>query len=173
MKNQRVLSAIARLFLAVASTYSQAAAQQDKTTVQIQNLIEKLSANDDKTRFEAFQSLSKIGSAAVPALVEVLNQGKGYGRVYAARTLRKIEPNNQLVQPTLVAISKDKQETLEARRYAVYVLALSSTGVPELAKMLEDQDVLVRRCAAFALQELFAISASLTPDYGTLLTNAL
>ena len=173
MKNQRVLSAIACLFLAVASTYSQAAAQQDRTTVQIQNLIEKLSTNDDKTRFETFQSLSKIGSAAVPALVEVLNQGRGYGRVYAARTLRKIEPNNQLVQPTLVAISKDKQETLEARRYAAYVLALSSTGVPELAKMLEDQDVFVRRSAAFALQELFAISASLTPDYGPLLTNAL
>src|SRR5260370_15184499 len=93
MKNQRV-SAIACLCLAVASAYSQAAAQQDRTTVQIQNLIEKLSTNDDKTRFEAFQSLSKIGSAAVPALVEVLNQGRGYGRVYAARTLRKIEPNN-------------------------------------------------------------------------------
>src|SRR5258708_4483527 len=53
MKNQRVLSTIACLFLAVASTYSQAAAQQDRTTVQIQNLIEKLSTNDDKTRFEA------------------------------------------------------------------------------------------------------------------------
>ncbi len=39
--------------------------------------------------------------------------------------------------------------------------------------MLEDQDVFVRRSAAFALQELFAISASLTPDYGPLLTNAL
>jgi hypothetical protein len=162
------------LILAVCAYAQESSGQVSQpSTAQIQSLIDKLRSDEDSTRFEAAKSLAKIGREATPLLGEALNKEKGYARVYAARALRDIEPDNQAVQSTLIAVTKDKQEKLEVRRYAAYILALSPSGVPALVKMLDADDSFVRRSAAFALNELFDVSGYLPATYKTPLTDAI
>jgi HEAT repeat protein len=172
--SQIVLSTVVWLLLPI-TAYAQETPGQgnSRSTARIQSLIEKLRSAEDDVRFEAATSLSKIGREAIPSLNEALNREKGYARVYAARVLRSIEQGNQAAQSTLTSVTKDNQEKLDVRRFAAYVLALSSSGVPLLVKMLDDRDSFVRRSAAFALYELFDISGHLSADYKPALTEVI
>ncbi|MGI8735346.1 MAG: HEAT repeat domain-containing protein [Pyrinomonadaceae bacterium] len=175
MRSRPLVSVLVCFISFTITAFAQDTSRQEKLPepTNLRILFEKFNSDDDIVRYEALKSISKIGREALPALNELLRKVKGYPRVYAVRTISEIEPANELVQPTLIAISIDSQEQPEVRRYSIYLLALSARGVPELARLLNNEDVFVRRSAAFALQELIAISASLAPDYKPVLTNAL
>ncbi len=143
-------------------TYSQETVKQD--SVEIQHLIAELSSDDDAIRYKALQSLSKFAAGTVPMITEKLKNGNGYGRVYAARILLNIQAENELALTALAEVARNRQERKEVRRYASYVLALSASGINILVTMLKDEDVFVRRSAAFALEELLENGAFLPPS---------
>ncbi|MDT5123700.1 MAG: hypothetical protein QOC96_3182 [Acidobacteriota bacterium] len=152
-------------------SYSQEKGKLDST--EIQRLLDQLRSNDDSARYEALQSLTKFGQGVIPQVSENLKKENGYGQVYAARVLLNVEPENQLALKTLAEIARNKQERKEVRRYASYVMVLFSSGINTLAGMLKDEDVFVRRSAAFALEELnengyFLPPASIQPLYNSL-----
>jgi hypothetical protein len=119
----------------------------------VQPLLEKLTSDDDAVRYQGLQALPKLGPGVVSTITDTLKRQNGYGKVYAARVLLGIEPENALALNTLADIARNKQEQKEVRRYASYVMALTTTGLNTLAGMLKDKDVFVRRSAAFALEE--------------------
>jgi len=155
-------------------------AQQDPrigtqtSAVRIQSLIDQFRSEDDGIRSVAAVAISKFGREALPMLTTALSSEKGFSRMYVARTLKLIEPENSLAQATLIAVATDKDEKLDVRRYASFIVATTPSGVPVLLRMLNDEnDVFVRRSAAFALKELFDISGHLTGGYKAVLMNAL
>ena len=152
-------------------SYSQGKGKLD--SVEIQRLLAQLRSDDDAVRYEALQSLTKFGEGVIPAVSENLKKETGYGQVYAARVLLNVQPENQLALKTLAEIARNKQEQKEVRRYASYVMALSSSGVNILAGMLKDEDVFIRRSAAFALEELMENGAFLQQTLAQPLYNSL
>jgi len=155
-------------------------AQQDPrigtqtSAVRIQSLIDQFRSEDDGVRYAAVVAISKFGREALPMLTTALSSEKGFSRMYVARTLKLIEPENSVVQATLIAAATDKEERLDVRRYALFIVATTPSGVPVLLRIFNDEkDVFVRRSAAFALKELFDISGHLTGGYKGVLMNAL
>jgi hypothetical protein len=162
------------LILAVGAHAQETSGQaHPRSAPQIQSLIDKLRSDEDGVRFDAAKAIARVGPEATPLLVDALNKERGYARVYVARALREIEPDNKVVESTLIQVVKDGREKLEVRRYAAYILALSPSGVPALVKMLDDDDTFVRRSAAFALNELFDVSGYLSPAYKSPMTDAI
>jgi HEAT repeat protein len=115
MKNMKMLSVVSMVVVlsSVCSSYSQEAAKQD--SVEVRGLIAKLNSDDDSVRYEALNSLSQIGAGVIPIVTEKLKNDTGYSRVYAARVLLRIEPENQVALVTLADISRNKQERREVR----------------------------------------------------------
>ena len=150
--------------------YSQ---QTNKAPSGVQPLLEKLTSDDDAVRYEGLQALLKLGRVVVPSITETLKRQNGYAKVYATRVLLNLEPENALALNTLADIARNKQEQKEVRRYASYVMALSGTGFNTLAGMLKDQDVFVRRSAAFALEEALENGTFLPSGLQQSLYNAL
>jgi len=150
--------------------YSQ---QANQGSAGVQSLLEKLKSDDDVIRYEGLQALSKLGNVVAPAIADTLKQENGYAKVYAARVLLNIEPENALALNALSEIARNKQEQNSVRRYASYVMALTSTGVNTLAGMLKDEDLFVRRSAAFALEEALENGTFLPPGLRPALYDSL
>ena len=91
-------------------------AQQDPrigtqtSAVRIQSLIDQFRSEDDGVRYAAAVAISKFGREALPMLTTALSSEKGFSRMYVARTLKLIEPENSLAQATLIAVATDKDE---------------------------------------------------------------
>ena len=147
--------------------------QANKGLSGVQPLLEKLASDDDAVRYEGLQALSKLGQVIVPTITETLNRQNGYARVYAARVLLNVEPENPLALSALADTARNKQEQKEVRRYASYVMALTGAGLNTLAGMLKNQDVFVRRSAAFALEEALENGTFLPSDLQQSLYNSL
>lgn len=145
----------------------------EQDSVEIQDLLAKLRSDDDAKRYEALQALSKFGQSIVPAVNEALRKESGYAKIYAARVLLNVEAENQLALKTLAEIARSKPERKDVRRYASYVMALSRLGIGTLAGMLKDEDVFVRRSAAFALEEAIENGDYLPPNLEQPLYDAL
>ncbi|MGI8654532.1 MAG: HEAT repeat domain-containing protein [Pyrinomonadaceae bacterium] len=171
MKMLSIAYTIALLLSTFCVSFAQDTAKHDSADVQ--HLLAKFSSDNDAVRSEALQALSKFGKDVVPLIKETLKNQTGYAQVYAARVLLNIEPENQLALKTLAEIARNKGERKEVRRYASYVMALSSSGINTLAGMLKDEDVFVRRSAAFALEELNENGAFLPPALIQPLYNSL
>ena len=139
----------------------------------VEPLLEKLGSDDDAIRYEALQALSKLGRVLVPTITDTIKKQNGYARVYVARVLLNIDPENALSLTTLAEVARNKQEPKDVRRYASYVMALAGTGLNTLAGMLKDEDVFVRRSAAFALEEAIENGAFLPPGLEQPLYNSL
>lgn len=139
---------------------------QDHTqlaSVTVENSIKKLSSDDDATRFDGLQVLTKEGPSVLSRATEMLKNQTGYSRVYLARLVLNLDSENSGALQTLSDIAKNKQEKKEVRRYASYVLALSPSGIDILSKSLQDDDLFVRRSSAFALEELIENGSFLPP----------
>ena len=145
----------------------------EQDSAEIQDLLTKLRSDDDATRYEALQALSKFGQGIIPTINEALRKESGYAKTYAARVLLNVEPENQLALKALAEIARGKQERKDVRRYASYVMALSRSGIGTLAGMLKDEDVFVRRSAAFALEEAIENGHYLPPNFEQALSDAL
>jgi HEAT repeat protein len=108
-----------------------------------------LKDEDWQVRQAAAEALGKIGSPAVPALLEALKDGNWRARKAAAEALGKIGDRQAL--PALLEALKDRDEDV----LRVAAEALGKIGdpqaVPALMEALKDRDGDVRRAAAGAL----------------------
>src|SRR5713226_9789474 len=107
MKMLSVVFTVAALLSTFCPSYSQETTKQD--SAEIERLLAKLNSDDDAVRYEALGSLSKLGEAVIPTVAEKLKNGTGYSRVYAARVLLNIKPENELALTTLADITRNKQ----------------------------------------------------------------
>ena len=104
----------------------------------------------------AAQALSAVGSQAIPALVETLDDGDWWVRAMAVDVLTKI---GQLVGDAVPALmERTNDEHWWVRRNAIEALgtlgSLNPDPTPLLVKALRDEDYRVRRNAALTLAKL-------------------
>jgi len=138
-------------------------------TVPVADLVARLKNKDAKVAGEAAEALVARGAEAVPALEQFLKSEKQAGVVViAAFTLGSINPDDPQIVPALLRVAKgrglfDSEETLMARRDAGMLLAQTPAGIRALPALLKDDDVFVRRSAAFALDDPTEVIDSLTP----------
>lgn len=132
---------------------------RSRADVPVASLVAKLKDKDVKVAGEAAEALLERGAEAVPALEQVLKSEKKTAvLVLAAFTLGSINPDDPEVVPALLRVAKgrgffDSMETLKARRDAGMLLAQTPAGIRALPALFKDEDVFVRRSAAFALDD--------------------
>ena len=169
------LVALVAACLAPASAQATAASRPQtpptKTSagVTVAELVAKLKDKDQRVAAEAEEALAVRGEEAVPHLELLLKSEKGAAvLVRAASALGEIRPEHPEVVAALVRVAKgrnasDSQETLMARRAAGMFLARTPAGIRALPALLKDDDVFVRRSAAFALDDPTEAIGSLKP----------
>lgn len=119
-------------------------------------LIEKLTDSDTRIRRDAADALVTIGSSAVPALIDALDNQDKNVRWCAASVLGDIGAEAKPAVPALVDALKDKDGLV--RLYAT--LALGNIGVeakaavPALISALKDEEPYVRIYAPAALRKM-------------------
>jgi len=121
-----------------------------------------LKSSDSLQRRLAAHALAEIGPAApeaVPALIEALLDPKSFVRVWAAAALARVQPGNPDAIPALVAGTHDGMSFV--RSLAAWHLGRLGSRhpriesvVPELRKLLNDNDASVRAEALVALENL-------------------
>jgi len=135
---------------------------------QIEGLIRKLKDKDVRVRIAASDELGKLGSAAVPALIKVLNDEKSIPVrrviIYALGASGQKEAVKSLI--AVLTKSLDEKDYDSGKDHACDVLAnaLGELGykeaVPVLIRALKEaEDRLVRRAAAKSLGKLRAKEA--------------
>lgn len=142
---------------------------QTRGAVAVEDLIARLKDKNQEAAAEAAEALAGRGEEAVPRLEQFLKSEKKVSAlVLAANALGEIRPEHPSVVATLVRVAKgrglfDSEETLMARRTAGMFLAHTPAGIRALPALLKDDDVFVRRSAAFALDDPTEVFDSLTP----------
>lgn len=110
-----------------------------------------ISHSDYRLSMKAADALAVLGEVAVPTLLEIMREGTEYTQMLAATALTNIgRPAVNAVINELVAAP------LELRRKLIWILQAvkDHRAVPQLIKLLEDDDSKVRRYAAWALGEI-------------------
>jgi HEAT repeat protein len=82
-------------------------------------------SSEDKLAAEAARAMGRIGTAAVPELLKVLDKGTPKRVVMAAGAISQIGPEARAAEPALVKHLKDAKEPLEE---AIFVDALVALG---------------------------------------------
>ena len=107
-------------------------------------------------------ALTKIGSAAVPALLAALSDDDEEARKWVVLTLGEIGPAAEPAIPALVAELKDEDE--EVRRSAILALGrigpAAEPAIPALVAALKDEDEEVRRSVVLALGRIGSVAES-------------
>src|ERR1044071_7064146 len=135
----------------------------------VEELVAKLRDKNQEVAAEAIDALVARGEGAVPALESLLQSEKNaVVALRAAATLLEIRPEHPALVAGLLRVAKgrgtfDSEDTLMARRTAGMLLAGTPAGIRELPALLKDQDVFVRRSAAFALDDPTQAIGSLRP----------
>ena len=121
-----------------------------------------LKSTDSLERRLAAHALAEIGPAApeaVPALIEAVRDLESFVRVWAAAALARVQPENPDAIPALVAGTHDGMSFV--RSLAAWHLGRLGSRhpriesvVPELRKLLNDNDASVRAEALVALENL-------------------
>ena len=123
-------------------------------------LSSALRGEDEGATFEAAQALSRIGSSAIPVLIEALKDHHDYVRRNAAGALGK--PNATVAIPALVKSLNDSDASV---REAV-AQALGNIGqpaIPALSDALSDQEKTVRGGALSALAMIRPLEPAVVP----------
>ena len=131
--------------------------------VAISDWVAALKSSDSLERRLATHALAEIGSAAreaVPALIEALRDRESFVRVWAAAALARVQPENPDAIPALVTETRDGISFV--RSLAAWHLGrLGGPGhpgiesvVPELRRLLDDDDPSVRAEALVAVENL-------------------
>jgi HEAT repeat protein len=132
---------------------------------QVAPLIEKLTDNDFQVRHDAANAIVKIGSPAVPALIEALKNENKQVRWRAASALGAIGTEASAAVPALITTLQDEDEYI--RRIAAYALGKigpqASAAVPELLDALQDSDRNLRLVAAYALGKIGSEASAAVP----------
>ncbi|HEY9830549.1 MAG TPA: HEAT repeat domain-containing protein [Stenomitos sp.] len=128
-------------------------------------LIEKLTDTDFRVRHDAADAIAKIGSPAVPFLIDALKAENQQVRWRAASALADIGAEASAAVPTLLITLHDQDEYI--RRIAAYALGKigpeASTAVPDLIEALHDSDRNLRLVAAYALGKIGSAASSAVP----------
>lgn len=125
----------------------------------VEELIARLKDKNQQVAAAAQEALAARGDEAVPHLERLLKSEEGAAvLVRAASALAEIRPGHPSVVATLVRVVKgrglfDSQETLLVRRAAGMFLSQTPAGIRALPALLKDDDLFVRRSAAFALDD--------------------
>ncbi len=132
----------------------------------VRPLIQTLSSDDqDKVRGYASWILVKIGSLAVPDLIQSLKDGDNTVQVSAAHILGEIKPKARKAIPFLNQALKD--ESADVRKSAASALGriglTTDRTVPSLIEVLKDHDSNVRYCAVQALGEIGSTAKAAVP----------
>jgi HEAT repeat protein len=111
-------------------------------------LIRRLTEDDYYLRYEAVLALARIGTAAVPRLVETLHAPSSRVRAGAARAIGYVSPPPEDAVAPLVMALQDADA--DVRYFAADALAGADT-LPHLTLLLEDEKPAMRIGAAYAL----------------------
>jgi HEAT repeat protein len=122
--------------------------------------VKELKAPEAEMRRQAAVALSQMGPAAKPAVNDLGNALKDEDatvRLTVVTALWRLGPDAQVVAPAVAAtLKKDRDQRV--RTMAAYALGKVSTStkevVPALLEALQDEQVGVRRVAAFVLGQL-------------------
>ncbi|MBW4547766.1 MAG: HEAT repeat domain-containing protein [Symplocastrum torsivum CPER-KK1] len=167
---------VAVLCLSLSLLVSSNSWAQPTPYTQVAPLIEKLTDNDFRVRHDAADAIAKIGSPAVPALIEALKSEKKQVRWRAASALGEIGAEASSAVPALTTALQDEDEYI--RRISAYALGKigleAALAVPDLIAALQDTDRNLRLVAAYALGKIGAEASSAVPNLITALqdTNA-
>ena len=119
-------------------------------------LVRLLKVEDKQNCINAQSALVKMGSLAVPALMEMLKDENIRIRRCSSSILRQIGTDAHMAIPALILSLEDKDATV--RYHSVITLnkfgSLAKEAVFTLIKALEDEEVGIRAYAAFALGKI-------------------
>jgi HEAT repeat protein len=138
---------------AVAALGNMGPAAQDAVGVMIKTLAE-----DESLALSGHVQMAvmRLGPAAVPDLIELLQDQDPDVRAHAAVALNWVGPGARDAVPALVRALQDEGHSV--REGAAFALLRIGPGakdaIPALVKALQDKDSEVRRIAAMALQEI-------------------
>ncbi len=144
-------------------------ATQATTTAEVITQLEQLSNKNRQSRLSAVKTLKKIGSTAIPVLIEALNDPDINIRKNAAFALGSMGAEAIEAVPALLAALKDADQSLRMDvAVALRHIGPTSTEVLEFAiadltNTLTDENPQVRQGAAFGLGILSQEAASAVP----------
>ena len=119
---------------------------------EINNLVRQVADKNPDKRGEALDKLSEIGQPAVPFLIAQLSDKRKLVVVWTAQTLLEIAPDNQEAVSALLKILKSGKGLTE--RSAAFAMTSSTSGIRQLADLLEDKNTFIRQSVAFAFDNL-------------------
>ena len=137
-------------------------AQQPKES-EIRKLLTKSRSEDRNISEPAKESLSKLDSSSVPALVSILRKASNpCDQIAAAGYIIDLEPKNSEIVPALTNVTRGGsfrtffhlQEEMICRRGAAFLLASSADGMVVLKQLLKEGDTWEKQSAIFALDDL-------------------
>jgi NADH dehydrogenase len=115
-----------------------------------------LASDEEPAQQDAVGALNRLGQAAVPELIQALNDDDWQVRHQAALVLGAIGPEAKAAVPALIAALDDDDKYF--RSHAATALGKigpeARAAVPALIEALKDRDEDVRRAAAAALGEI-------------------
>lgn len=128
-------------------------------------MVGLFSRRDEQLAGAAADLLTKVGEPAVPALIEVLQQGNRAVVRYAIRALHDMSWRAAAAAPHLLPFASSR----DADRRAFVIEILGQMRVPEVAlptfrKALKDRNADVRQRAAWAINRLGAEGAEAIPE---------
>jgi hypothetical protein len=129
------------------------AVETEVASPSVSDWLRLLASENDAAQQEAVAALSRLGPAAVPELIEALNEGDWQVRNQAAVVLGAIGPEAKDAVPALMDVLQDDDKYFRSHG----AMALGKIGsearaaVPALIKLLQDDEEDVRREAAAAL----------------------
>lgn len=163
-------------FLSLLLFTATAFAQSTPTQADISSLLADIRSKEPIRRYEALETLTKLGPSAgqaVPELEKLLVDDDELARVLAASALVRVEPDNaQRKQAAVQALARTMTETTrtEIRREAAHGLArLGAPAVPAAIAVLGDQLPETRILAAETLARIGAVAADAVPTLVSLL----
>jgi len=131
--------------------------------VTLDSLIKQSKHPNENRRLDAVYELGNIGSAAVPTLVDLLEDPAMSVRLVATRKLGDIGPQAELAIPALINILKRSNSFMTVP--ITHALGnIGAPAIPALARALKDSDAGFRARAAEALGEAGGVAASAVPD---------
>lgn len=132
----------------------------------IPGLIATLNDQDAVVRQRATFALSRIGSAAIPTLLNTLKDQKQEVQVRSASAyaLGEMGVTAKRTIPTLIEVFQDENKPI--REGAIFALAqMGLSGTPALTESLKSSDEQVRTSAAFAFRKISeALQDQISPD---------
>lgn len=124
------------------------------TAEQVRQLIKDLESADTDVVKSAQYDLIAAGRQAVPALTNLLQSADPMLRYRAGFPLLQIDRENEAATQVVAALVQDPKLSSQERQDAAFGLLRNDKGIAILTELLAHPDVVVRRYAIFAFDQL-------------------